>query len=165
MPPQDGTMRIGVISDTHGEVHSTNNALRVLDSLDVSLILHCGDVGLDVVPLFRGRPTRFVPGNTDDSDLLRRAMADPQHALDDPLGSLEIEGCHIAFLHGDDVKLLHHTIHSGNFDLVCHGHTHAFLSRRERKTLSLNPGAIARTQRPSLAVVEIPSLDVTHVPL
>ena len=29
----------------------------------------------------------------------------------------------------------------------------------------LNPGAVSRTQRPSLAVVEIPSLEVTHVPL
>jgi uncharacterized protein len=158
-------MRVGVISDTHGEVHSTTNALRVLDSLGVSVILHCGDVGVEVVPLLNGRRTHFVPGNTDNSDGLRAAMTDPEHTLHNPPGTLEIEGCRIAFLHGDDGQLLHQTIHSGNFDLVCHGHTHAFASSRERKTLSLNPGAISRTRRPSLAVVEIPSLDVTHVPL
>jgi hypothetical protein len=158
-------MRIGVISDTHGEIHSTNNALRVLDSLGVSMILHCGDVGVGVVPLLNGRRTHFVPGNTDDPDRLQAAIADAAHTFHDPPGVLEIEGCHIAFLHGDDVRLLHETIQSGKFDLVCHGHTHAFASSRQRQTLSLNPGAVSRSQRPSLAVVEIPSLEVTHVPL
>jgi uncharacterized protein len=158
-------MRVGIISDTHGEVDSTNNALRVLDSLGVSVILHCGDVGVEIVPLLRGRWTHFVAGNTDNPEGLREAITAPEHTYHSPLGSLEIEGCRIAFLHGDDAQLLHHTIHSGDFDLVCHGHTHAFASSRQRKTLSLNPGAVARTNRPSLAVVEIPSLDVTHVPL
>ena len=87
-----------------------------------------------------------MPGNTDNPEGLREALTDPGHTFHNPVGSLEIEGCRIAFLHGDNVKLLHHTIHSGSFDLVCHGHTHAFSSRRERQTLSLNPGA---SRRPS----------------
>jgi putative phosphoesterase len=158
-------MKIGVISDTHGDVPATLSALAVLDSLDVSMILHCGDVGVEVVPLLRGRRTHFVPGNTDAPDRLRQAIVDPGHTFHDPPGSLEIEGRRIALLHGDDVRLLNETIRSGHFDLVCHGHTHAFASSRQQQTLSLNPGAVSRTNRPSLAVVEIPSLEVTHVPL
>ena len=38
-------MKIGVISDTHGEVGLTRRALDVLDTLQVDLTLHCGDVG------------------------------------------------------------------------------------------------------------------------
>jgi putative phosphoesterase len=158
-------MRIGVISDTHGDVPATISAIRMLDSLGVSMILHCGDVGVGIVPLLGGRRTHFVPGNTDDADRLREAIVASEHAFHNPLGSLEIEGCRIAFLHGDDLRLLHGSIQSGNFDLVCHGHTHAFASSRQRQTLSLNPGAVSRTDRPSLAVVEVPSLEVTHVPL
>jgi len=48
---------------------------------------------------------------------------------------------------------------------VCHGHTHAFSSSREGSTLVLNPGAVSRTRSPSLAVVELPSLKVTEIPL
>jgi uncharacterized protein len=158
-------MRIGVISDTHGQVTSARDALRVLDAFGVAMILHCGDVGIEIIPLLKGRKVHVVCGNTDDPDRLRRALNDPGHTFHNHLGRLEIGGCRVALLHGDDEKLLHQTIHSGQCDLVCHGHTHAFSSSHQRGTLVLNPGALSRTQRPSVAVVEIPSLEVTHVPL
>jgi hypothetical protein len=118
-----------------------------------------------VVPLLSGRQVHLVAGNTDDLDSLRAAIIKPEHTLHDQLGTLEIEGCRVAFLHGHDVKLLRHTIHSGDWDLVCHGHTHAFSSSREGSTLVLNPGAVSRTSSPSMAVVELPSLKVTEIPL
>jgi len=158
-------MKIGVISDTHGEVRLTRQALDILDTFQVDLTLHCGDVGCEVVPLLSGRQVHLVAGNTDDLDSLRAAIVDPEHTLHDQFGTLEIEGCRVAFLHGHDVKLLRHTIHSGDWDLVCHGHTHAFSSSREGSTLVLNPGAVSRTSSPSMAVVELPSLKVTEIPL
>ncbi len=69
----------------------------------------------------------------------------------------------MAFLHGHDVKLLRDTIHSGQWDLVCCGHSHVYSSHFEGRTLVLNPGALARTSHPSLAVVEMPSLEVTPI--
>jgi len=158
-------MKIGVISDTHGETCSLVQAVRILDSFQVDLTLHCGDVGAEVVPLLNGRRTHFVSGNIDDPHQLREAISDPEHTFHEQLGELELEGRRIAFLHGHDVKLLHHTIHSGRWDLVCHGHTHAFSSSREGKTLVVNPGALAHTPHPSLAVVDLSSLEVTEVPL
>ncbi len=104
-------------------------------------------------------------GNMDDPERLREAIRGPGHTFHDQLGTLEVEGRRVALLHGHDVKLLHHTIHSGHWDLVCHGHTHAFSSTRQGPTLVLNPGALARTRHPSLAVVELPSLEVTEIPL
>jgi putative phosphoesterase len=158
-------MKIGVLSDSHGDVAAVQRAIRILDSMQVSLIIHCGDVGPNVVSKFTGLPTHFVPGNIDDLARLRKAIVDPVHTLHEQVGTLEIEGRRVAFLHGDDVQLLRHAIHSGHWDLVCHGHTHAFSRGLEGRTLVLNPGALTRTGRPSLAVVDLPSLEVTEIPL
>jgi hypothetical protein len=158
-------MKLGVISDTHGEVWAVERAMRALQSMRVGLAIHCGDIGVEVIPLLQGLPTHFVSGNMDDPIRMREVITDPDHTLHAGLGTIEVEGRRVAFLHGDDVKLLHHTIHSGHWDLVCYGHTHAFSNSFEGATLVLNPGAVGRTSRPSLAVVDLPSLDVTEVPL
>jgi uncharacterized protein len=158
-------MKLGVISDTHGDVRSTRRALDVLAAFQVDLILHCGDVGTEVLPLLAGRKVHLVAGNMDDADKLRAAIVDPQHTLHDRLGELEIEGRRVALLHGHDLKLLRHIIQSGRWDLVCHGHTHVYSCSREGSTLVLNPGAVSRTSFPSLAIVELPSMNVTQIPL
>jgi uncharacterized protein len=158
-------MKIGILSDSHGEVGAVQRAVHILQDLGVSLAIHCGDIGSGVIPLLKGLRTHFVHGNMDDVERLRRIVTDPAHTFHEQVGSLEIEGRRIAFLHGDDIQLLRHTIHSGHWDLVCHGHTHVFSHGFEGQTLVLNPGALSRTSRPSLAIVEMPSLEVTEIPL
>ena len=158
-------MKIGVLSDTHGDISAVQQAIRILQGQHVGLTIHCGDIGPNIVSSFRGLPTHFVMGNVDDLGPLREVMSDAAHTLHEQLGTLEIEGRRVAFLHGDDVQQLRHVIHSGQWDLVCHGHTHVFSSGFEGRTLVLNPGALARTKRPSLAVVDLPSLEVTEIPL
>jgi len=158
-------MKIGVISDSHDEVCIAQRAVHVLESLRVRFAIHCGDVGLEVVPLLKNMRTHFVRGNMDDHNQLRNALTSPEHTYHDQLGTMELDGHRVAFLHGHDIKLLHHTIHSGDWDLVCHGHTHVFSSGHEGRTLVLNPGALSRTTSPSLATVELPSLDVAQIPL
>ena len=158
-------MKIGVISDTHGDVRAASKAIDILDRLQVSLTIHCGDVGLETMSAFDGRPMHFVCGNMDEPARLREAIVRPEHKFHERLGALKLEGCSVALLHGHDVKLLYHAIHSGHWDLVCRGHTHEFSRTREGRTLVLNPGAISRSDHPSLAVVELPSLEVTEIPL
>ncbi len=158
-------MKIGVLSDTHGDISAVQRAIRILQDMHVSLAIHCGDIGPNVVLLLRGLQTHFVPGNVDDLGRLREVISDPAHTLHEQVGTLEIEGRRVAFLHGDNVQLLRHTIHSGHWDLVCHGHTHVFSSAFEGRTLVLNPGALVRTKHPSLAVVDLPSLEVTEIRL
>jgi uncharacterized protein len=158
-------MKIGVLSDTHGEVPGLQRAIRILDSLNVCRVIHCGDVGTEIVHLFDGRQAHFVPGNMDNPDELRKAITDPRHTYHEPPGTLEIEGRKVAFLHGHDAKLLRHTIHSDQWDLVCYGHTHAFSKGIDGRTVVLNPGALSRTSRPTLAVVDFPSLEVTEIAL
>jgi len=156
-------MKIGVVSDTHNEVRAVQQALKTLDGLSIDLIIHCGDVGPNVVPLFNGLTAHFVRGNMDDPQTFGGLIDDPGHTFHDRIGSLELEGCRVAFLHGDDVKLFRNTVYSGRFDLVCYGHTHAFALTKEGSTLLLNPGAVSRSSQPSLAVVELPSLEARQI--
>jgi putative phosphoesterase len=160
-------MLIGVVSDTHGHVEFTRPAVRMLESCEVELVIHCGDVGSrEVVELFARWPTHFVFGNTDTSlARLRAAIEAAGQTCHDRFGSLEIEGLRIAFLHGDDATLLQSTIGEGHYDLVCYGHTHVAEWHQQGKTRVLNPGALYRAQPHSLAVVRLPEIEIAHVPL
>lgn len=164
-------MLIGVIGDTHGHVEFTRPALDVFRREGVERILHCGDIGSsDVVRLFDAWPTHFVFGNADhDRRNLRQAIegggrggTDPAHVeglhvCHDDFGALEWVGCRIALLHGDDKPRLRETIAGGQWHLVCHGHTHAPRRVVVGPTVVLNPGAVFRARKHTMAVVDLPS--------
>lgn len=154
-------MRLGILSDTHGNHLRTVQAARLFQQARIDQVIHCGDIGSeDIVWLLEPWPSHFVAGNMDDRQVLERAVRDAGQTWHDGFGSLELEGKKVAFLHGDDSRLFRQTIESGRWDLVCHGHTHAAGYVRQGGTLVLNPGAIHRTSQPSVAVVELPSLEV-----
>jgi uncharacterized protein len=157
-------MRLGIVSDSHGHVINTRAAVRLLESLEVEQVIHCGDVGGDeVIGLFRPWPTHFVYGNVDDRRLLGPAIAAAGQTFHEAFGSLELAGRRIAFLHGDDTPLLRQTIAGGQYDLVCHGHTHVARQFHQGATLVLNPGALYRATPHSIALVELPALDATII--
>jgi putative phosphoesterase len=160
-------MRIGVVSDTHGHVEHTRAAIRMLASLEVDRVLHCGDIGTpEVVQLFAAWPTDFVFGNCDvDRRALTQAIETAGQTCHGLFGELELEGKRLALIHGDDGRRFQQTIHSGEWDLVCYGHTHVAAIEHFGRTLALNPGALYRANPHSLAIVELPSLQATIVPL
>jgi uncharacterized protein len=158
-------MKIGVLSDTHGDIEATERACQILRDSAVHRVIHCGDIGDGIVPLLKGMTAHFVLGNIDDPGQLSQAITDSDHTLHDAIGTLELDGLQVAFLHGHDLRLLHRTIHSGDYDLVCHGHSHLFSRSHVGRTLVVNPGAISRTDRPTLAIVDLPSLEVEEVAL
>jgi uncharacterized protein len=71
-------MKIGVLSDTHGDAQTAERAVSLLQRLHVDLAIHCGDVGADVVPLFNDLLTHFVYGNMDEPERLRTEIVDPK---------------------------------------------------------------------------------------
>jgi putative phosphoesterase len=157
-------MKIGVVSDTHGHVPYARDAVRMLESLDIELVIHCGDIGSpEIVELFAAWPTHFVFGNVDDPRRLGGAIGAAGQTGHGRFGSLELAGRKIAFLHGDDTALLRQTSTSGKYDLVCHGHTHIARQAQEGRTLILNPGALYRATPHSIAFVELPALAATIV--
>src|SRR5947209_6029061 len=105
-------VRLAVVSDTHGHEAYTRDAVRMLDSLAPSVVLHCGDIGSEtVVRLFRAWPTHFVFGNVDYAmGSLRAAMLADGQTCHERFGTLTVAGVKIAMLHGDDLALLESTI-------------------------------------------------------
>lgn len=158
-------MRIGVVSDTHGHTANTRDSIRMLESLDVETVLHCGDIGTpEIVELFSAWPTHFVFGNCDGNrDALRAAIIAAGQHCHEEFGDLELAGVRVALLHSHDRERFRTAIQSGKWQLVCYGHTHVSSIDKHGKTTVLNPGAIYRANPHSIAVVELPKIEATIV--
>lgn len=154
-------MLVGIISDTHGHIRNTMNGLRLLEEKGVERILHCGDIGSLAIPPLFSIPTHFVFGNVDRDEVdLRSCVEEAGHVCLDRFGSLELGGVHIALLHGDDRGRWEATATSGQFDLICFGHTHRRETSYRGKSLLVNPGAVYRATPHSVATIELPQRDV-----
>ena len=158
-------MVIAVVSDTHGHVANTLDAIRTFEAFDVKAVLHCGDIGSPIIPsLFERWPTHYVFGNVDsDESQLRESISSAKHTCHGRFGELELAGRKIAVVHGDDAGRLRDAITSGNYDVVCTGHTHQRKEQQQGDTLVLNPGAIYRAQPHSVATVNLETLQVTSL--
>jgi uncharacterized protein len=160
-------MRIGVVSDTHGHVDRAQAAVRMLGSLEVEQVLHCGDIGtMEVVQQFERWTTRFVFGNCDTNvEKFAQQITEAGQICCGWLGDFELEGVRIALLHSHRGDEFRQAIASPDYRLVCYGHTHLAASDEKPGKLVLNPGALYRANPPSLAVVELPSCEATIIPL
>jgi putative phosphoesterase len=157
-------MKIAVISDTHSHTATAKKALRLIAPHKVELILHCGDIDdAETVALFPGN-THFVYGNCDmDQAGIKAAIDDIGATLHEPFGNLELAGTTIAFLHGDDTRLLFDLEHANAFDFLFHGHTHLAKEHRTGRTRVINPGALFRARPRSFVIVDLPSGHVESV--
>src|SRR5947199_868078 len=108
-------MGMGIGRDTHSRYRTVEMALDLLRQRGVTTVLHCGDIeDAAVVEQFRGLDAHFVFGNCDTEKAeLREAMTAAGVRLHEPFGHLELDGKNIAFLHGDDTRLLRDLIASG----------------------------------------------------
>jgi uncharacterized protein len=160
-------MRIGVVSDSHGHVEFVRPAVRMLESLQVECVLHCGDIGtVAVVELFAQWPSHFVFGNCDaDRQQLAAAIVAAGQTCHGDFGDVTLSGKRIALIHSDNQRRFQQTLAGGEYDLVCYGHTHVASIERHGHTLALNPGALYRANPHSLAIVELAPLQATIISL
>jgi putative phosphoesterase len=154
--------KLGVISDTHGLLNETVLAVQLFRDHAVQTVIHCGDIGSSaIVRAFQGIETHFVLGNMDgEAENLRLAAAETGNHLHGWFGSIERSGKRIAFLHGHQSFQFEQELASGNWDLLCFGHTHVASLQMYGSTLLLNPGAFKRVFRPTIAVVTLSGLTV-----
>ena len=154
--------KLGIIGDTHGCLNETVRAVQLFREHNVQTIIHCGDIGNDaIVNAFQGIKTHFVLGNTDaDSETLWHAIEETGNHFHGWFGSLELDGKRIAFLHGHQSGKFEQELASGNWDMLCYGHTHVASLQIHGSTLILNPGAFTRVFRPAVAIVTLPDLTV-----
>ncbi|MDP6443784.1 MAG: YfcE family phosphodiesterase [Pirellulaceae bacterium] len=158
-------MIIAVVSDTHGHVHYTRQAVRMLEEFEPDAVLHCGDIGSpEIPPLFAAWPTHYVFGNVDRNERsLRMAIEQSGGVCHRRFGELLLAERPIALLHGDDNAKFRHAQQCGEFDLVCYGHTHVAKTHHVAATLVLNPGALYRATPHSIALVDLLDLTATSI--
>lgn len=149
-------MKIGLLSDTHGDAARTIRAASLLKSHGVEAVIHCGDIGSQrVLTELAGAfeppkiPVYAVDGNVDCEDYTGAGIE-----LCGEFADLTLGGKRIAIAHGHDALRLHQAIASGNFDYVFTGHTHAREDRHEGRTRIINPGAVHRAAIPGVAVLD-----------
>jgi putative phosphoesterase len=122
------SMRIGVVSDTHGLFRP--EVARVLRG--VERILHLGDVGKASVldELGKIAPVTTVRGNND--------RAEPFSQLPET-DVVMIANRYVYLLH--DLRTLHLDPAAGSFAAVLFGHTHVPNFYRRKGVLYFNPGS------------------------
>lgn len=155
-------MRIAVLSDTHARSPSPELQREYEEEMQwMDAVLHCGDhTGEEVWAYLSVHPAFYaVRGNMDGSwadDVLPAKR------------SLQLRGFRLGMLHGhglgsgDPARKLP-AIFSGEFDLLCFGHTHRReLRRKEGGPVLLNPGSFTSPRDAKGAGYAIIQIDADH---
>ncbi|RME37988.1 MAG: YfcE family phosphodiesterase [Planctomycetota bacterium] len=153
---KEKSMLIGILSDTHGQARATREAVALFDREGVEHIIHCGDVcGTAVFDELVGRPVSFVWGNMDDPDepllrYLETVGLTPPSAV--PL-RLDLDGKRLAVFHGHERAFAQ--ADRLDVDYVLHGHTHRLRDERIDGKRFINPGALHRARRKTVATLDL----------
>jgi len=145
-------MRIGVISDSHGDVRSIRQGLRQMG--EIALLLHAGDHCTDIAEIeaTAAFPVKAVRGNCDFG------MVAPGEQIIDWVGK------RILLLHGHQYQVkrtfssLIAYAQTRAPDLVVFGHTHVPAVFTVGNTVFFNPGSLAYPrgkEAPSFGIVEV----------
>lgn len=145
-------IRIGVFSDSHGDVDALKLALNHAGTLDY--MIHCGDGFEDLEKLLEGSNQKYVCvyGNCD----FNRKV--PGETV------LEIDGRSIFITHGhkydvkfDYTRLFYKTLEVGA-SVALFGHTHVAEIIENDQVILMNPGSVGRAtqgMKPSYGLIEI----------
>lgn len=148
---------IGILSDTHDRADAMAAGMRALKAAGAEFFIHCGDVGSErVLDLLAGEPAAFVWGNTDwDRAGLKRYADAIGVACHGAVADLTLDGKRLAVIHGDDPTARWTILESKQYDYLLQGHTHVAADERIGRTRLINPGALFRTSRKSVAALDL----------
>lgn len=146
-------MRIGILSDTHGNLEKARQAIKQMGPIDA--LIHAGDHYLDAesIRIELGIPVHAVIGNND-------------YKLQGP-AELEVTFLNQKFyiLHGHQyastqtrMQKLYYAGIEKNAQVVIFGHTHVPFSEMHNEILIFNPGSIYRPRSnfgPSYGIITI----------
>jgi putative phosphoesterase len=137
-------MRLGLVSDTHDDIAAARAAAAQFASEGIATVAHLGDV---VAPFtlapFEEFSLHHVRGNNEGEAALWRAvdgLDDGTHHGD--AAALDVGGRSVALYHGTSAVLVDALVDSGDYDYVCHGHTHERGVEERNGTVRVNPGGL-----------------------
>ncbi len=155
-------MKICIVSDSHDRADPLAAAVRAAADQGAQAVIHCGDlIGTQTLraALAVGLPLHLVDGNNlGDPVSLARWMRERQGQLQyhGPNGRLELGGRRIFMVHYPEYG--HAMACTGEWDLVCCGHSHEAETRRVAnvrggETWLVNPGTVAGLAAPATWVL------------
>jgi uncharacterized protein len=144
-------MRIGVVSDSHGNLYMLDKAIALMGELD--MIIHLGDHYKDIIKVNEKykKPIEYVAGNND-----LKGQADYEKTIC-------VKGKRIFLTHGHKhnvyygIDRLYFNALEESADIVLYGHTHKQHIERSGNILYINPGSTAqpRDSRPGCVMINI----------
>jgi putative phosphoesterase len=159
-------MRLGLISDTHDNVPMIKEAIRRLNGLDASLVLHAGDYispfTATPYPELKAKMIGVLGNNCAERERLREVYAAVGKEIVGNFAEVEVGGRRIALLHGHEDALLRSLITHGCYDVVVHGHDHKVKVEKRGSTLVVNPGEVCGyvSGRSSFGILDTDRLEV-----
>jgi putative phosphoesterase len=157
---------LGILSDTHGRADAAAAAVATLRAAGAEFLIHCGDVGGEsVLDTLAGIPCLFVWGNNDfDRSSLESYARDLGIQCGNDFARLDFAGKVIAVTHGDNSALLRQaTAKDSPYDYLFLGHTHVPAIERIGRTRIVNPGALHRAAKKTVAIVDLETDAVRHL--
>jgi hypothetical protein len=134
-------MKIGVLSDTHVSSLSPE-VIERLKSLNLDLIIHCGDyTDVDVVHQLRALGNFCgVAGNMDSPDI-KNILREKE--------VIEVEGKRIGVVHRHGLffsdRKMENRFQGEKIDIFIHGHTHHLRNEKKGDFYYLNPGSFPKS--------------------
>lgn len=135
------------------------------------MLIHLGDVGtvqvIDTLAATHASSGRqieahLVFGNCDwEAQALAQYAQDLGVIVHDVAGEITIDGKRVVFTHGHINSVMEHAIESGA-DYLLHGHTHVQCEHTVGQTRVINPGALFRAKRHTVALLT-PASDALRV--
>jgi len=161
-------MKIAIFSDSHDHVWNLRRAVEQVAEAGVQEIIHCGDLVspflMEEFDRFQGQLHLIYGNNMGDPELLNMRIQERKDKVTFHgwIGERTYGKYSVGFIH--DPRLAMKLARTGDYDLVCFGHTHLWHLEKIRQTTLLNPGAILGNKEPAgWALVDTDSMEVEHV--
>ncbi|MHA1713460.1 MAG: metallophosphoesterase [Candidatus Ranarchaeia archaeon] len=161
---------IGIMADSHDNIEMIRKAVNVFNELDVSMVLHAGDV----VSPFTARvfkdlksPLHIVFGNNDGDKISLINFFNGIGEFHGHAAIIEIKKRRIAMVHGVHDFIQDSLAQSNTFDVVVTGHTHNKQYTEIKNTLIINPGETCGylTGQATVASLDLNTLKHTFIDL
>lgn len=142
------TFNIGILSDTHDQIHHLVKVIEYFNHVQVDLVIHCGDWTSPFSLIHYAKlqaPLYGIFGNNDGDKFrhIRYAQGFGINIhIEDRLLVLSKFGKKIVVFHGDYYEIVDALVKCGDYDLVLHGHNHRAKIEKIGNVLSLNPGTL-----------------------